>query len=78
MAGDDRGAVEVFYRKVEPINRVAEQGWAAFHLVHKEILRRRGIIRTGIVRGPVEPLDDGTLRDLQIVLDRLYPESSAS
>ena len=36
------------------------------------ILRQRGIIRTAVVRGPVAPLDEELLRDLQIVVDELY------
>ena len=71
-AGDERGAIEVFYRNIVPINRVAEQGWGAFYNVHKEILRQRGIIRTSVVRGPVHPIDPRMLADLQIVFDGLY------
>lgn len=70
--GNEAGAIEVFYRKIEPINRVAEQGWGAFHGVHKEILRQRGAIQTSIVRGPVRPLDAKLLLDLQLVFDELY------
>jgi dihydrodipicolinate synthase/N-acetylneuraminate lyase len=71
--GDERGARETFYARILPINRVAEQGWSAFYHVHKEILRQRGAIRTAKVRGPVSPLDDATRRDLQEVIDQLYP-----
>ncbi|MCG7852827.1 MAG: dihydrodipicolinate synthase family protein [Methanosarcinaceae archaeon] len=70
--GDERAAVETFYREIEPINRIAEQGWGAFHGVHKEILRQRGIIKTAVVRGPVHPLDKTLLSDLQIVYDQMY------
>ena len=66
------GALNTFYHEIEPINRVAEQGWGAFHGVHKEILRQRGVIRTSVVRGPVRPLDSGLLCDLQRVIDQLY------
>ena len=72
-SGDEKGAIATFYRVIAPINRVAEQGWGAFHGVHKEILRQRGAIRTAVVRGPVAPLDEELLRDLQIVVDELYP-----
>jgi len=71
-AGDEAQAWRIFYERIEPINRLAGQGWGAFYGVHKEILRRRGIIRTSVVRGPVRPLDEGLRRDLQLVFDELY------
>jgi len=70
--GDKAGAIEAFYRNIVPINRIAEQGWGAFHSVHKEILRQRGVIRTSVVRGPVRPLGKRMSRDLQLVIDELY------
>jgi dihydrodipicolinate synthase/N-acetylneuraminate lyase len=76
LSGDQEAAVETFYREIEPINRLAEQGWGAFHGVHKEILRQRGVIKTAVVRGPVRPLDETLLSDLQIVYDKLYGESA--
>jgi 4-hydroxy-tetrahydrodipicolinate synthase len=72
-SGDIEGAYDTFYRRVLPINRVAAQGWGSFYHVHKEILRQRGAIRYARVRGPVTPLDDATRRDLQAVIDALYP-----
>jgi 4-hydroxy-tetrahydrodipicolinate synthase len=73
QAGDEQGAREVFYRRILPINRISAQGWGAFYHVHKEILRQRGVIRTAVVRGPVAPLDELTRRELQAVIDELYP-----
>ena len=73
QAGDERGAQQVFYRRILPINRISAQGWGAFYHVHKEILRQRGVIRTAVVRGPVAPLDELTRRELQAVIDELYP-----
>ena len=70
--GDDAAAVATFYREIVPINRLAEQGWGAFHGVHKEILHQRGVIKTSVVRGPVRPLGITLLSDLQIVYDQLY------
>jgi 4-hydroxy-tetrahydrodipicolinate synthase len=71
--GDAAGAYQAFYRRILPINRVAAQGWGAFYHTHKEILRQRGAIRCATVRGPVAPLDEATRRDLQAVIDTLYP-----
>jgi 4-hydroxy-tetrahydrodipicolinate synthase len=75
QAGDERGAREVFYRRILPINRMSAQGWGAFYHVHKEVLRQRGVIRTAVVRGPVAPLDELTRRELQAVIDELYPSN---
>jgi dihydrodipicolinate synthase/N-acetylneuraminate lyase len=74
QSGDEEGAWDVFYHRILPINRISAQGWGAFYHVHKEILRQRGAIRTAVVRGPVAPLDEATLHDLQAVIDRLYPK----
>ena len=73
QAGDEQGAYEVFYQRILPISRVSAQGWGAFYHTHKAILRQRGAIRTDTVRGPVAPLDEATQRDLQAVIDKLYP-----
>ncbi len=71
-SGDEAQAWRIFYERIEPINRLAGQGWGVFYGVHKEILRRRGVIRTSVVRGPARPLDEDLRRDLQLVFDELY------
>jgi 4-hydroxy-tetrahydrodipicolinate synthase len=76
--GDERAAQQIMYRSILPVNRLATQAPAAFYLVHKEILRRRGVIRTAHVRGPVAPLDAVTLRELEQVIEELYSESRAA
>jgi 4-hydroxy-tetrahydrodipicolinate synthase len=73
QSGDLRGARHVFYQRILPINRISAQGWSAFYRVHKEVLRHRGAIRTAAVRGPMAPLDETTRRELQEVIDELYP-----
>lgn len=70
--GEEDGARAVFDRKIAPVNRIAARGWSAFYHTHKEILRRRGIIRSAKVRGPIAPLDEPTARELQRVIDELY------
>jgi len=72
QAGDERAAQEAMVRSILPVNRLATQAPAAFYHVHKEILRRRGIIRTANVRGPVAPLDPVTQRELAQVFEELY------
>jgi 4-hydroxy-tetrahydrodipicolinate synthase len=69
--GDERAAQEAMVRSILPVNRLATQAPAAFYHVHKEILRRRGIIRTALVRGPVAPLDPMTQRELAQVIEEL-------
>jgi 4-hydroxy-tetrahydrodipicolinate synthase len=73
QAGDERAARDVFDRTIAPVNRVAGQGVGLFYQVHKEILRQRGVIRTAKVRAPAPPLDEQTSRELQQVIDELYP-----
>ena len=69
--GDEGGARAIFERKILPLNRIAALGWGAFYHVNKELLRRRGVIRTALVRGPSAPLDDLTSRELQTVINEL-------
>lgn len=72
QSGDEEDARAVFDRKIAPVNRIAARGWNAFYHTHKEILRRRGVIRSAKVRGPIAPLDAASARELQGVIDELY------
>jgi dihydrodipicolinate synthase/N-acetylneuraminate lyase len=72
FAGDEQGALDVFYRRILPINRLAGEGWGAFYHVNKEVLRRRGVIRTAVVRAPIAPLDDETRKELDRTIEELY------
>ncbi|MBM3458815.1 MAG: dihydrodipicolinate synthase family protein, partial [Armatimonadetes bacterium] len=71
-AGDLAGARAAFDRGIAPVNRIAGQTWGAFYHVHKEILRRRGILSCAAVRGPMAPLDELTRRELDEVIAELY------
>jgi 4-hydroxy-tetrahydrodipicolinate synthase len=71
--GDERAARAVFDRTIAPINRIAAQGAGLFYQVHKELLRQRGVIRNAKVRAPAPPIDALTLRELQEVIEELYP-----
>jgi 4-hydroxy-tetrahydrodipicolinate synthase len=73
QSGDERAARAVFDRMIAPVNRIAGQGVGLFYHIHKEILRQRGVIRTAMVRGPAPPIDELTRRELQDVIDELYP-----
>jgi 4-hydroxy-tetrahydrodipicolinate synthase len=72
QAGDEAAAVTAFYRAILPINRMEGLGWGAFFHVHKEILRRRGAIRTANVRDPAVPLDAMTRQELDALIEALY------
>jgi dihydrodipicolinate synthase/N-acetylneuraminate lyase len=71
-AGDEAGALNAFYTRILPVNRLCAQGWGAFFHVHKQILKARGVIRTARLREPAVPLDDMTQRDLQTVIEAVF------
>jgi dihydrodipicolinate synthase/N-acetylneuraminate lyase len=77
QCGDERAARAVFDRAIAPVNRIAAQGAGLFYYVHKEILRQRGVIRTSTVRAPAPPVDELTRRELQQLIDELYPTRSS-
>ena len=71
QAGDERGAMDLHEREIAPLARLATAGIRLGHTIHKEILRRRGVIANALVRGPSDPLDALTRRELDQVCDRL-------
>jgi dihydrodipicolinate synthase/N-acetylneuraminate lyase len=71
--GDEAAARELFDRTIMPINRIAAQGAGIFYAVHKELLRRRGVIRTAKVRSPAPPVEALTLRELDQLIEQIYP-----
>lgn len=71
--GDERSAWEVFNQRIAPINRLETLGWSAFYHTHKAILKHRGWIANTACRGPLAPLDEPTARDLEEMIERLYP-----
>lgn len=73
QSGNEPAARKVFDQFIEPINRITGQGNVIFFYVHKEILRHRGVIRSSRVRSPAPPVDEQTKRELQTLLDELYP-----
>jgi dihydrodipicolinate synthase/N-acetylneuraminate lyase len=71
--GNEAAARELFDRTIMPINRIAAQGAGIFYAVHKELLRRRGVIRTAKVRSPAPPVEALTLRELDQLIEQIYP-----
>lgn len=72
-AGDQIGARAVFDSAIAPILRISGQGSGIFYAVHKELLRRRGVIATAYVRNPAPPMDEQTQRELDRLIGELYP-----
>jgi dihydrodipicolinate synthase/N-acetylneuraminate lyase len=72
-SGDQAAARDRFDRVIAPVNRIAGQGMGIYYRVHKELLRRRGVIRTATVRGPAPPVDELTRRELEQLIAELYP-----
>jgi 4-hydroxy-tetrahydrodipicolinate synthase len=70
-AGDLATARQVHAREIVPLARLATTGIGLGHTIHKEVLRRRGVIRTAIVRAPSDPLDALTARELDEVCELL-------
>jgi 4-hydroxy-tetrahydrodipicolinate synthase len=64
QSGDRAGAKDAFERTIAPLLRVPAFTLSGGHRVHKEVLRRQGIIKTSYVRRPAEALDPITLEEL--------------
>ena len=75
-AGDEAGASEVFNRVILPVNRLVDQEAGIFYAVHKEILRRRSVIRTALARHPAQEMDARTARELESLLEEIYPSQA--
>ena len=72
QAGDEAAARALFDSTIMPINRVAAQGAGIFYTVHKELLRRRGILRTNKVRSPAPAVEAQTMRELDELIAQIY------
>ena len=64
QAGDPVGARALFETTVAPLLRVPAFSLGAGHRLHKEVLRRQGVIASAAVRRPSDPLDPITLEEL--------------
>lgn len=74
QAGNEKAAFERFYQELVPISRLSGQSTGLFYAVHKQILVHRGIIRTATVRSPAPSVDPLIQRELQQLLNELYPK----
>jgi dihydrodipicolinate synthase/N-acetylneuraminate lyase len=75
--GDERRARILFNRYITPVNRLAAQGADIFYYVHKQLLVRQGIIRSAKVRSPTVPVDDITRREIEELIEDLYPSGGS-
>lgn len=76
-AGDREAAQRVFDEQLLPIQRLEAPGLSGGHLLHKELLRRQGIIASAQVRRPTDELDPITREELAEVCDRLGLQRAA-
>jgi 4-hydroxy-tetrahydrodipicolinate synthase len=71
QAGDEQAAREIHEREVVPLALLGLAGLRVGHTLHKDLLRRQGVIRSARVRGPADPLDAQTRRDFDSLCERL-------
>lgn len=71
QTGDREAAQRVFDTQLVPIGRLDAPGLSGGHVLHKELLRRQGIIASAHVRHPTDDLDPITWEELAEVCDRL-------
>ena len=75
-AGDEQKARQRFDATIMAINRLGAQGGDIFYAMHKQLLVRRGIIRTAFVRSPTTALDPVTAREITELLAQVVPVAS--
>ena len=75
-SGDERQARRRFDATIMAINRLGAQGGDIFYAMHKQLLVRRGVIRTAIVRGPTTTIDPITAREIEEALAMVVPVAS--
>lgn len=63
QAGNRAAAKAAFERDVAPVLRVPAFSLGGGHRIHKELLRRQGVIKTAFVRRPAEDLDPITMEE---------------
>lgn len=75
--GDEQAARTRFDATIMAVNRLGNQGGDVFYHLHKQLLVRRGIIRTAHVRSPTTPVDPITQREIDALLAQIVPEPVA-
>lgn len=72
-AGDEKLARQRFDSTIMAINRLAAQGGDIFYALHKQLLVRRGVIRTALVRSPTTAIDPITASEIAELLAQAVP-----
>jgi dihydrodipicolinate synthase/N-acetylneuraminate lyase len=72
-AGDEALARQRFDSTIMAVNRLGNQGGDIFYTLHKQILVRRGVIRTAMVRSPTTLIDPVTAQEIATLLAELVP-----
>lgn len=75
QAGDEQAARERFDATIMAVNRLGNQGGDIFYAMHKQLLVRRGIIRTAFVRSPTTAIDPITQREIDELIAAIVPEA---
>ena len=70
-AGEREAALRAFERELAPLQRLVAPGLGGGHLLHKELLRRQGVIASAHVRRPAEDVDPVFWEELDEVCARL-------
>jgi 4-hydroxy-tetrahydrodipicolinate synthase len=78
QAGDEEGARELHQRQIVPLALLTLAGLRVGHTIHKEFLRRQGVLRSARVRAPSDPLDAHTQRDFDALYERLGAASAVT
>lgn len=74
QAGDELAARARFDATIMAVNRLGNQGGDIFYAMHKQLLVRRGIIRTALVRSPTTAIDAITQREIDELIGAIVPE----
>jgi dihydrodipicolinate synthase/N-acetylneuraminate lyase len=74
-AGDEASARKRFDDTIMAINRLGGQGGDIFYFMHKQLLVRRGVIRTAFVRSPTTAIDPVTAREIDDLLAQVVPKA---
>ena len=78
QAGDRAAALAAFEQRLAPLQQLSVQGIGGGHLLHKELLRRQGVIAAAHVRRPSDDVEPPFWEELDEVCARLGLGASTS
>ncbi len=74
-SGDEAAARTLFDAEIMPVNRLAAQGGDLFYHLHKQLLVHQGVIATATVRSPTMVIDAMTQREIDGLLQAIFPKA---